>query len=131
MGALFDPVNLTGRRGVRWGLVLHTVTMFALMTISVAMGLNLQTISHVDNRGFPADGQFPPGPIGYKEFIYTKPISLIPNLVFQLNQWLADGLLVFFVLLNSVGRCLTWDYPSSIVATLSMPRITGLLPSPA
>ena len=97
MGAFFDPIDRAGRRGAKWGYVLHTATMFSLVTISVAMGLNLQSISHVDNREFSADGQFPPGPLGYKEFIYTKAISLVPNSIFQLNQWLADGLLVSFV----------------------------------
>ena len=77
--------------------------MFLLVTVATAMGLNLQSVSHVDNREFPADGQFPPGPMGYKFFIYTKAISLVPNLTFQLNQWLADGLLVSFVL-NPVSQ---------------------------
>ena len=98
MSALLDPANNSRRKGIKWGLVVHTTVMFSLATVATAMGLNLQSISHVDNREFPADGQFPPGPIGYKFLIYTKAISLVPNLTFQLNQWLADGLLVSFVL---------------------------------
>lgn len=104
IGALFDPLNRTRSRGIKWGLVVHTTVMFLLLTVATAMGLNLQSISHIDNREFLTN-QFPPGPIGYKFLIYSKAISLVPNLTFQLNQWLADGLLVSFVL-NQVVQVL-------------------------
>ena len=95
------------------------------------MGLNLQSISHIDNREFPGDKLFRPGPLGYKESIYSNAISVIPNLAFLLNQWLADGLLVSSILI-SVGRVANVNhYSSSIVVTLSTPRITGPLPFPA
>ena len=59
------------------------------------MGLNLQPIAYVNNRNFPGAQAVPfTGPIGYKELIYTSAISIVPNATFQLNQWLADGLLV-------------------------------------
>ena len=95
MGALLDPLNRR-REGIRWGLVVHTTAMFSFVTIATAMGLNLQSISRIDNREFPGadDGTLPPGPFGYKFLIYSKAISIIPNFTFQLNQWLVDGLLV-------------------------------------
>ena len=69
--------------------------MFLLVTVSTGMGLNVQSISHIDNREFPGNDQFPPGPLGYKELIFTKATCLFPNLIgLQLNQWLADSLLV-------------------------------------
>ena len=107
--------------------------MFLLATVSTAMTLDIQSISHIDNRVFPADGALPPGPLGYKLFLYPKAISLVPNFTFELNQWLADGLLVSFVLnsavqVSNVGHC-----SSSTVATLFVLRVTGvpLLPCPA
>ena len=98
MAALFDPTNRTERRGIKWWLVVHTTAMFSLATIGTAMGLNLQSISRIDNRAFPGGGQFSPGPLGYKQLVFNKAISIIPNLVFPLTQWLADGLLVRLVL---------------------------------
>ena len=107
MGALFDPVNRTRGRGIQWGLVIHTTIMFAFVTISTGMGLNLQSISHVDNREFPGDGPLPPGPLGYKQLIYSNAVSVVPNLAFTLNQWLADGLLVSMHY-TQFPKCLTW-----------------------
>lgn len=131
MGALFDPANHTRRGGIKWWLVVHTTVMFSLATIGTAMGLNLQSVSRIDNREFPGGGQFSPGPIGYKQLIFTKAISLVPNFVFQLTQWLADGLLVRFVL-NQVARVSHVVHcPSSTVATLFMLQIIGLSPFPA
>ena len=93
MGALFDPVNRT-RRGVRWGFVIYTVAMFSIVTTFVAMNLNIQSISYVDNRAFSGNDAAPLGPFGYQFILYSKPISYIPSFMFLLNNWLADGLLV-------------------------------------
>lgn len=73
--------------------MVHTAVMFSIVTVSTGMGLNVLSISHIDNRAFPGNDQFPPGPIGYKFVIYAKAILLVPNLGLELNQWLADGLL--------------------------------------
>ena len=94
MVTLFSSVDRTRSRGTKWGLVAHTAVMFLLVTVSTGMGLNVQSISHIDNRELPGNDQFPPGPLGYKELIFTKATCLFPNLIgLQLNQWLADGLL--------------------------------------
>lgn len=83
------------RERTKWGLVVHAVAMFSFVTIYTAMTLNIQSISFIDNREFPGVGDvLPPGPVGYQFFIYSKPISIVPNVMFVLNNWLADGLLV-------------------------------------
>lgn len=93
--ALLAPVNHV-RGNIRWVLVAHTTSMFLIITLAIAMGLDLQSISHIDNREFPgAENGIPPGPLGYKQFIRNTAISIVPNGIFQLNQWLADGLLLY------------------------------------
>lgn len=91
---LLDPANRL-RGGIRWGLVAHTTAMFSFVTIYNGMYLNLQSISFVDYRAFPGLGDYlSPGPLGYQYLIYTGPMCMIPHIVFLLNTWLADGLLV-------------------------------------
>ena len=94
MAALFNPVHRR-REGIKWGLVSYTMVMFSFVTVFTAMNLDIQSSSYIDNRGFPGvEGASPPGPIGYKWFIYSNVITVVPNLMFLLNNWLADGLLV-------------------------------------
>lgn len=93
MGALFDPVN-HARGGVRWGLVAHTIAMFSLVTVYTAMTLDIQSLCYVDDREFPGVGSaLPPGPIGYRFLLLSKPINIIADSTFLLNNWLADGLM--------------------------------------
>lgn len=80
------------RRSIRLVLVAHTVAMFFFLTVSIAMGMNLQSISWINNREFN-DPPFP-GPLGYKAQFHSITRS-IPGTTFQLNQWLADGLLLY------------------------------------
>jgi hypothetical protein len=97
MGVLRNPVNRT-MRAVRWKLIIHLATMFSFMTISTALSFGLQPISYINNREFPgADGALSPGPLGYQ---YSRPINAVPNVLFVLNSWLADGLLVSSTLRN-------------------------------
>ena len=93
MGALLDPSNRT-KGGVRWGLVLHTTTMFSLATVFTGMTLHIQSISFIDSREFTGDTLLPPGPLGYQVLLDSEPIGIVPSAVLVLNQWLADGLLV-------------------------------------
>jgi hypothetical protein len=93
MSALLNPVN-GPRKKIRWGLVAHTAAMFSFVTVYTATTLDTQSISYIDNREFPGADGWSPGPLGYQFFIYSKPITLVPSLMFTLNQWLADGLLV-------------------------------------
>jgi len=75
MTALFNP----GNRGdnVKWGFVAYTVVTFSFVSIfTVVNALNVW----FDDE----DGTLRPGRLGY----------VIPDLMFLLNYWLADGLLV-------------------------------------
>lgn len=93
MAPLFNRTN----RSTKWALVAHTTVMFSLATVFIAVELNILSISYIDNREFPGvDRVFPPGPLGYRSLIYSEPINLVPGIMFLLNSWLADGLLVHF-----------------------------------
>ena len=75
--------------------MVHTMAMFSIVTIYTAVTLNIQSVSYVDNRGFPGvDGVLPPGPLGYQYLTHSKAIGVVPTVMFLLNNWLADGLLV-------------------------------------
>lgn len=82
------------KRGIRWGLVAHTVAMFSFVTIFVATNIDLLSVSYIDNREFSGNVMGPPGPFGYQYQDYLKPIYTTPYIIFFLNSWLADGLLV-------------------------------------
>ena len=71
----------------------YTAISFSFVTIFTAANLNIQSISYIDNREFPGTDQQPPGPPGYQYLIYSAPLSIVGNLMFVLNNWLADGLL--------------------------------------
>ena len=94
MVALLNPAHRRGE-GIKWGLVCYTAAMFSFVTVYTAMNDNIQSDSYIDNREFPGvDGVLPPGPLGYQALVYSKPLIIIPNLMFLLNNWMADGLLV-------------------------------------
>ena len=94
LSALLSRVHRR-REGTKWGLVAYTMVMFAFVTVFTAMNLNVQSDSYIDNREYPGDGDtLPPGPIGYQALIYSDALTIIPNLMFLLNNWMADGLLV-------------------------------------
>lgn len=107
---------------VKWGLLVHTGAMFTFLTILIATLLDLQSVSYIDNRAFPgADGAPWAGPVAYQLFIYSKPISVAPVIMFLLNNWLADGLLVS-AMLNLVAQLLNAaPSSSSTVVVLSIP----------
>ena len=127
IGALLHPVHCA-REGVRWGLVAYTVLVFSFVTVFAAMSLDLQSVSYIDNREFPGTDALPSGPYGYEGTVYAKAINLVPNLMFLLNNWLADGVLV-----SSASDSVTWvpdiSYPSSFtVVVLFTPGTTGSSP---
>ena len=97
IAALFDPAHRRGER-IKWGLVFYTVVMFSVSTIQNAMDLNLQSVSFIDNREIPGvEGVYPPGPVGYQLSISSGALSIVPNVMLFLGNWLADGLLVSFL----------------------------------
>lgn len=91
ISALLNPPD-RARGNTKWALVAHAVAMFLIVTIYTALTLNLQSISYIDNRGFPGDADtLPHGPIGYQ---FLDSTDFVPNVMLLLNIWLADGLLV-------------------------------------
>ena len=94
IASLFNPANR--RRGrIKWGPVSYAVAMFSFATVLTGMGIQIGSISLVDNREFPGvKGELPPGPLGYQDLIRPTAITIIPNFMFFLSNWLADGLLV-------------------------------------
>ena len=118
MGALLNPANRAWG-GMKWPLVAHITVMFSFATIYTAMNMDLQSISYIGNREFPGGGVLSPGPLEYQFLIYSKAINVVPNTMFFLNTWLANGLLASFVSslvvhASNVGR------PSFIVAASFM-----------
>ena len=92
-------INPTYRRGdpIKWGLVSYTVVMFSFVTVQTAVALYVQSISYIDDRDFPGiEGVISPGPIGYLVFVSHEAFNIVPWVMFFLNGWLADGLLVSF-----------------------------------
>ena len=93
LGGLLSPIYRR-REGAKWGVITYTLAIFSFVTVYTAMNLNIESISYIDNRDFPGAEGMPPGPLGYRSFIYADPISVTPNVMFFLNNWLADGFLV-------------------------------------
>ena len=91
--SLFDSNNRRGEP-IKWGLVAYTVVMFSVATVQTAMSLDILSISYIDNREFPGNVMFDPGPWGYQFSISPEALSIFPNVMFTLSDWLADGLLV-------------------------------------
>jgi hypothetical protein len=94
MGALFNPIDRA--KGIKWGLVAHTTAlMFSFVTIYTAHGLDLQSISYIDNREFPTSTAcYLLDLLDTSSSSTPTPSTLCPTLMFQFNNWLADGLLV-------------------------------------
>ena len=93
MGTLLNPENRM-KRGVKWGLVAHTMAMFSFTSIACVIEGRRRFTSYVENREFPGvEGEYPPGPYGFLS-LRSGPITSVGLLMFPLNQWLADGLLV-------------------------------------
>ena len=91
MFGLLNPANHT-RGSLKWGLVAHTVVMFSLVTVSTTMGLDLQSVTYVDNREY--NSEFGSGPLVYQFVTFSDPLNAVPNAMFTLSSWLADSLLV-------------------------------------
>ena len=90
MGATLDLANRT--RGIKWGLVAHTVVMFSIVTTFTTIELNSQSFVYVDNRQLL--DAYSRLIAGHPIYLELTPDDLTPNILFVLNNWLADGLLV-------------------------------------
>ena len=75
------------------------------------------SLEYIDNREFRND-KYPPGPMGYDYLLSFKATITVFNVMFPLNQWLTDGLLVS-PSLNSVASVYNTDRSSSCIAVMS------------
>jgi len=111
--------------------------MFSFVTVYTAMTLHIRSNSFIDNRKDIFIGDAAPayysGPLSYYQGTRLTVLGLIPNLMFNLNNWLADGLLVSsFLMPRPLARASNaCSAPRSTVATLSTLQTSGLLPFPA
>ena len=102
MAALFNPVR---RRGdaIKCGIVSYTVVMFLIVTALTGIQFDIHSLCYIENRGFPGAGDaLPPGPLGYHSFISSDALTVVHIILFFLNAWLADGLLVSYLLFSAV-----------------------------
>ena len=91
---LFNPTHCR-KRGIKWRLVSYVAVMFSFVTVFTTMDINNLSDAYINNREFPdVDGVLSSGPLEYLGLINNKTPTLIPDLMFLLNNWLADGLLV-------------------------------------
>ena len=87
IATLFKHVH--GRReSVKWGLISYTVVMFSFVTVYIALNLNIQSTSFIDNREYPG------GPASYQINAQVVKAGIVADAMFLSNYWLADGLLV-------------------------------------
>ena len=80
--------------GTKWGLISYTMAMFSFATAYTAIKLHTLSTSSVGNRGFADPNGTLVGPHGYQSVIRLTELGVIANLVYLLNNLLADGLLV-------------------------------------
>jgi len=91
---LLNPAHRR-EEGIKWRLVFYTVAMYSFVTVYTTIGLHIQSGSFIDNRrDLEAEGLTFSGPLQYQYGIRDTALGLIRNVMFNLNNWLADGLLV-------------------------------------
>ena len=131
MIGLLNSVNRR-RQAVKWGLVSYTVVMFVVATVLTGMGLNLGSLSFIDNREFPGvEGVVAPGPLGYQVLINSTALRIVPSFMFLLNYWLADGLLVSSLLILHPLAWVSNPLPAlSLLRTLRRKPLGHRLPRP-
>jgi len=93
MAALLNTVHR--REGIKWWLVLYTVAMFLFVTVYTTLNHRNDSDMFIDHRpSVLQDGHIYSGPLKYQTLLRKKALGLIPNVMFTLNNWLADALLV-------------------------------------
>lgn len=107
IGTLIDPGNAM-RKSVKWGLLAHTMALFLFFTTKLMMNLYVEFAEYNDYRDFPGTDELPPGPIGY-QLAHFNGITTSAPVMFALNQWLADGLLLYrcYVIFSMNYRVIT------------------------
>ena len=133
MAALLNPPHRREEGIKRW-LVFYTMAMFSFVTVYTAVNLHILSISFIDNRqDVRAYSSHSSGPLSYRNGIHGTALGLVPNVMFNLSNWLADGLLVSSLfdacpLTRVPNVC---SAPRYTVVILSTPQPSGLPPFPA
>ena len=106
MKALLNPAN---RKigGAGWALVAHTTVMFSIVTAITAINIHFLFVAYIDNREYPGTDVIIPGPLGYENLVSSGAPTIASNVLFVLNQWLADALLVSSLFQNRTPDILT------------------------
>jgi len=89
--ALANPAHRK-EEGIKWWLVFYTMAMFSFVTVYTATNLHILSMTFIDHRGSCDPNAA--GPIGYQHHAPYTHLGLLSNIMFDLNNWLADGLLV-------------------------------------
>ena len=117
MTALLGSTNRMRKGNIKWGLVAHTVALFSVATMCLALDLFLLPVSYINGRVFPGGDGIIPGPLGYQAVSKLAMIGGISCSGVQVNQWLVDGLLVSSML-NSAAQVLNLVRASTAVSLL-------------
>ena len=92
MNALLNPVT-PKKSSAKWIFVVHTTAMFSVVTVFTSINIYFLSVVYIDNREFTGTDGYTSGPIGYEGLVSTGTLKVASNVLFVLNQWLADGLL--------------------------------------
>ena len=104
MTALLGPAN-RAREANKWWLVAHTVAMFSVATMSLAITLFFVPVAYINAREFSGTDDLVSGPVGYMFLPKFVMVASISNSAVPMNQWLVDGLLAS-PMLNSATEVL-------------------------
>ncbi|KAJ3738336.1 hypothetical protein EV360DRAFT_58185 [Lentinula raphanica] len=96
-------------------MLCYVCFMFAMGTLFTAGNMNLQQRSYISFRNFP-DG----GPLGYGLSQYSTWRAIMPNAVFIISNWFADGLLQWVIILPMIM------FGGSICKVLCLPATAPL-----
>lgn len=95
MDALLNPANRK-KGGIKWGLVVHTLAMFSFLTVDFCVNFAYQSFGYI-NCEFPGDKLSVGGPCRGHYAPFRAPLAIVSEIMFYLNMWLADGLLVSYL----------------------------------
>ena len=103
---------------IKWGLVALTTSMFSCSTVAVVLNINALSSSCIG----PVDQAYfiLPGPLGTKVWSTQNGVAIAFTVMFVLNQWQADGLLVSSVSKQAISTSNIVRFFSFTVVMLSV-----------
>ena len=97
--------------------MIHTVVMFSFLTVDFCINLAYQSFGYI-NCEFPGDKLAVNGPCRGHYVPFAAPLVITCEIMFYLNMWLADGLLVSSIL-NLVAPVAHAGHVSSSIVAMS------------